>query len=183
MKLNEGLYSRCPKLYGKIWLLVWLPLGKYSVVSNRLSKTIQKLETSAIEAQSLAKSILIVLVSDRSDESFQLFWERVQLSKANLDVDDTQVSRKRKVPSRFKTGKRESHHYHENPEDKYNQVYYEAFDRIIACIRERFEQKDYQVYAKIKEILCFLPFTNKNDQKMLSIVSILSMVSIFVKHN
>ena len=63
---------------------------------DNLSKTIQKLETSAIEAQSLAKNVLSVLVSDRSDESFQLFWEKVQLSKVDLDVDDVQVSKKRK---------------------------------------------------------------------------------------
>ena len=121
--------------------------------TDNLSKTIQKPETSAVEPQSLAKSLLCVLVSDPSDESFQLFWERVQLSKVDLDVDDAQVSRKRKVPSRFKSGKHKSYHYHGNPEDKYEQVYYGAFDRVIACIRERFEQKDYQRYAKMQEVL------------------------------
>ena len=88
-------------------------------------------------------------MSDRSNESFQLFWERVQLSKVDLDINDAQLSRKMKVPSS------ESYHYYENPEDKYKQVYYEAFDRIIACIREVFEQKDYQVYDKMQEFLLF----------------------------
>ena len=82
--------------------------------------------------------------------------------------------------SRFESGERESYLYHENPGDKYKQVYYEATDRVIACIRERFEQKDYQVYAKMQEIP---PFTNKNVQKMTTVVSILSMVTIFVKHD
>ena len=104
---------------------------------------------SAVEAQSLSKSVLSVSVSNRSNESFQLFWERVQLSKVDLDINDAQLSRKMKVPSS------ESYHYYENPEDKYKQVYYEAFDRIIACIREVFEQKDYQVYAKMQEFLLF----------------------------
>ena len=40
-----------------------------------------------------------------------------------------------------------------NLREKYKQVYYEAFDRVIVCIREIFEQKDYQVYAKMQEIL------------------------------
>ena len=57
------------------------------------------------------------------------------------------------MPSRFQSGERESYHYQENPEDKYKQVYYEAFDRVIACIKKRFEQKDYHVYAKMLEIL------------------------------
>ena len=100
----------------------------------------------------------------------------------DLDVDDAQVSRKRKVPSRFGSGDRESYHSHENPGDKYKQVYYEAFDRVIACIRERFEQKDYQVYAKMQKIL-LSAVHNKNVQKIPSIVSILSMVTIFAKHD
>ena len=86
------------------------------------------------------------------------------------------------MPSRFGSGDRESYHSHENSGDKYKQVYYEAFDRVIACIRERFEQKDYQVYAKMQKIL-LSAVHNKNVQKMPSIVSILSMVTIFAKHD
>ena len=56
--------------------------------TDNLSKTIQNPETSAVEAQSLAKSVLSVSVSDRSNENFQLFWERVQLSKVDLDIND-----------------------------------------------------------------------------------------------
>ena len=139
---------------GKFGFLFGWRLGKLLLFQiDNLSKTIQKPETSAVEAQSLAKNALSVLVSDQSDESFQLFWEKVQLSKVDLDVDDVKLLRKRKVPSRFESSERESYHYHENPEDKYKQVYYEAFDRVIACIRERFEQKDYQMYAKMQEIL------------------------------
>ena len=134
---------------GKFGFLFGCHLGKLLLSQTyNLLKTIQKPETSAVKAQSLAKSLLSVLVTHLM-KSFQLFQERVQLSKVDLDVDDAQVSRKRKVPSRFESGKHESYHYHENPEDKYKQVYYGAFDRVIACIRERFEQKDYQMYAKM----------------------------------
>ena len=62
--------------------------------TDNLSKTIQKPETSAVEAQSLTKSVLSVLVSDRSDERFQLSWQRLRLSKVDFNVDDTQVSKK-----------------------------------------------------------------------------------------
>ena len=94
---------------GKLGFLSGCHLGKLLLFqTDDLSKTVKKTETSTIEVQSLAKGVLSVLLSDRSEESFQLFWERVQLSKADLDVDDTQVSRKRKVPSRFESSKRES---------------------------------------------------------------------------
>ena len=62
--------------------------------TDNLLKTIQKPETSAVEAQSLTKGVLSVLVSDRSDERFQLSWQRLRLSKVDFNVDDTQVSKK-----------------------------------------------------------------------------------------
>ena len=128
---------------GKFGFLFDCHLGKLLLSqTENLSKTIQKPETSAVEAQSLAKSILSVLVSDRSVKAFSSFG-RVLLSKIDLDVDDAQVSTKRKVPSRFESSKQESYHYNENPENKHKRIYYEAFDRVIACIRERFDQKGY----------------------------------------
>ena len=108
---------------GKLGFLFGCHLGKLLLSqTDNLSKTVKKTETSIIEVQSLAKNVLSVLLSDRSDESFQVFWERVQLSKADFDVDDAQVSRKRKVPSRFESSKRESYHYHENSENKHKQI-------------------------------------------------------------
>ena len=105
---------------GKLGFLSGCHLGKLLLSqTDNLSKTFKKTETSTIEVHSLAKGVLSVLLSDRSDESFQLFWERVQL----FDVDDAQVSRKRKVSSRFESSKRESHHYHENSENKHKQIY------------------------------------------------------------
>ena len=75
----------------KFGFLLGCHLGKLLLSqTDNLSKTMQKPEMSAVEAQSLAKSVLSVLVSDRSDESFHLFRERVQLSKVDLDVDDAQ---------------------------------------------------------------------------------------------
>ena len=47
------------------------------------------------------------------------------------------MPRMKKVPSRFESGELEPYHYHEKPEDENKQVYYKAFDRVIACIRER----------------------------------------------
>ena len=68
------------------------------------------------------------------------------------------------MSSRFDSDECQSYHYHENPEDKCKKVYYEAFDRLIACIRERFEHKDCQVYAKMQES-CFLPFLKHETKK------------------
>ena len=149
------LLKWCPKLYGQIWLLVWMPLGKTFVVSNRQSfknnpKTWDVCSRSTIIGQELLKFSSVRLIWWKLSA---LLGKSSALQSWYFDVDDAQVSRKRKIPSRFQSGERESYHYHENPDDKYKQVYYEAFDRVIAYIKKRFEQKDYHVYAKMLEIL------------------------------
>ena len=146
---------------GKFGFLFGCQLGKLLLSqTHNHSKTIQKPVTSAVEAQSLAKSILSVLVSDQPDENFQVLWERIQLSKVHLDVNDSQMSRKRKVPSRFESGKRESYYYHENQRINTNRFTMKLLI-VIACIREGFEQNGYWCMPKCKKS-CFLLFTNKN---------------------
>ena len=92
------------------------------------------------------------------------------------------MSRKKKVPSRFESGERESCHYHESPEDKYKQVYNETFDRLLFESGRDLSRKTTRCMPKCKKSF-FLLFTNKNVQKMTSVVSILSMVTIFVKRD
>lgn len=121
--------------------------------TDNLSKTIQKPQTSAVEAQSLAKCVLSVLASDRSDERFQLFWDKVQLAKSDLDIDDAQIPRKRKISSKFETGERGTYFYDDKPENMYKRVYFEGFDSVIAFIKDRFEQEDYKIYAQMQGIL------------------------------
>ena len=58
----------------KLGFLFDCHLGKLLLSqTDNLSKTVKKPERSTVETQSLAKSVLSVLVSDRPDESFELF--------------------------------------------------------------------------------------------------------------
>ena len=41
----------------------------------------------------------------------------------------------------------------ENVEEEYRRQYYAALDGIITCIKERFEQKDYEMYATLEQLL------------------------------
>ena len=41
----------------------------------------------------------------------------------------------------------------ENVEEEYRRQYYAAIDRVITCIKEQFEQKDYKMYAIHEQLL------------------------------
>ena len=38
-------------------------------------------------------------------------------------------------------------------EEEYRRQYYAALDSVITCIKERFEQKDYEMYATLERLL------------------------------
>ena len=41
----------------------------------------------------------------------------------------------------------------ENVEEEYQRQYYAALNSVITCIKERFEQKDYEMYATLEQLL------------------------------
>ena len=41
----------------------------------------------------------------------------------------------------------------ENFEEEYRRQYYAGLDSVITCIKERFEQKDYKMYATLEQLL------------------------------
>ena len=53
------------------------------------------------------------------------------------------------IPNRYMIGKAAAEH----PEEEYRRQYYAALDSVITCIKERFEQKDYEMYAIYEQLL------------------------------
>ena len=39
--------------------------------------------------------------------------------------------------------------YHDHPKASYHQMYFETFDDIINCIKDRFNQTDYEIYVPL----------------------------------
>ena len=75
---------------------------------DNLSRTLQKMDISAAEGQEVAALTVKTLMSIRSEESFQYFWEKALSHAQTLNVSDPQLPRKRKIPKRFETGSAEA---------------------------------------------------------------------------
>ena len=125
--------------------------------SNNLSKTLQNPKLSAVQGQDCAHKTVITLERIRNEESWNLFWDAVVAKATKLGADDPKLPRRRNAPKTkmndyFGYGEGEATHP-ETPQDMYRKPYYEALDLVITCIKDRFDQNDYKVYATLQDVL------------------------------
>lgn len=102
--------------------------------TDNLSKTLQNPSLLSLEAQCVADLTVRTLSSIRSDEAFWLFWQSLMIRLKEVNVDEPQLPRRRKVPARFEIGTSEGSHP-STPEDMYRQQYFDCLDCIVKCIK------------------------------------------------
>lgn len=142
---------------GKFSFLFGCLLGKKVLMqTDNLSRTLQSPELSAAEAHQVTKAVLCNLEKDRSDESFDSFWETVNTTKNDLDIDDATLPRKRRHPKHltdYHGYVTESEQNFKTEKDMYRPKYFEVYDFVIKAIIDRFDQPDYKMYAAIQNLL------------------------------
>ena len=129
-------------------------------LADNLCCTLQHKELSAAEGNSAALLTCDTLSTLQTTSEFEQFWHSVINKAEEVDIEEPVLPRRRKTPSRFDIGECSSHH-HESVKDYYRPQYFEAFDLIVACIRDRFDQPGYKVYCKLEKLL--LNAANKLD--------------------
>ena len=119
---------------------------------DNLSRTLQHKDLSAAEGQPVAALTITTLQSIRTDEMFDLFWEKVQMECEKLDVEEAKLPRARKAPKRYEIGQGDSS-YPDSPKALYRITYFEGLDLVVNAVKERFEQPGYLMYKNLQEIL------------------------------
>ena len=71
---------------------------------------------------------------------------------STLGISEPQLPWERRIPRHYEPGQAQSE-YHSAPSEYYRQMFYEALDLIIACIKDRFNLPGYQVYCKFQNVL------------------------------
>lgn len=120
--------------------------------TDNLSKSMQATHMPAIEAKELSELCVKVLQKMRDDGAFDLFWELCLTVQKEFDIADPVLERQHKRPRRYKNGAAEPH-YHEDPKSHYRAMYYQCLDAAISAITNRFQQKDYSLYANLEQVL------------------------------
>lgn len=128
--------------------------------ADNLSATLQTRKLSAAEGQSVAAMTINTLKGLRTEREFALFWSLVTKRAADNDVDEPRLPRRRKAPRRFEEGSADPT-YPETSEAYYRPIYFEALDFIVSAITDRFDQRDYRIYAKSEQLL--LKASNGDD--------------------
>ncbi len=62
------------------------------------------------------------------------------------------LERRRKRTKRYDDGEGEPH-FHEDVKDYYRSIYFQSLDAAMSTIRSRFQQDDYEIFAKMEELL------------------------------
>lgn len=120
--------------------------------SDNLSATLQKEEMSAAQAQNIAQMTLTALSSLRSDESFSLFWNKGLMLSKEVGVNEPTLPRQKKAPSRFENSS-DGHYFPTDVKEHYRTIYFLAIDTLTACLQDRFDQSDFNMYAKLEQVL------------------------------
>ena len=129
--------------------------------TDNLSQKLQGNQVTAVDAQVVSRACVTTLKSISSENEFNLLWNKVKQFVEKHKIDEPHLSHRQKHPvisnipqkhNRYMIGKVAGQHP-ENVEEEYQRQYYTALDSVITCFKERFEQKDYKMYAIHKQFL------------------------------
>jgi hypothetical protein len=113
--------------------------------SDNLSRTLQATSMSAAEGQKIARMTLSTMQSIRSDEMFALFWSSVKKRASDLNINEPDLPRQRRIPRRYDEGSANAD-FPSTTENHYKRIYFEALDLVMNGIKNRFDQPGYKVY-------------------------------------
>ena len=72
--------------------------------TDKLSQTLQQRSHSSTESHAVAMLSIETLRGLRTNSNFDLFWEKVDKPRDQIDVGDPQLPRRRKAPRRYEQG-------------------------------------------------------------------------------
>ena len=91
----------------------------------------------------------------KTDENCDLFWEDVKQKATKLDVDAPKLYWKRRAPTRTEElfGGKSAPDYDNDVISNYYRTYFETLDCIINPTADRYDQADFRIYVKLKNLL------------------------------
>ena len=114
--------------------------------TDKLSQTLQQPMLSSVEGHEVAMLTVKTLEGLRTDDNFDLFWQKVEKTRDQLDVDEPQLARRRKVPRRFEQGSAPAA-FAVSPKDEYRRVYFKALDLAVTT------RKVFRFFSNVEQLL------------------------------
>ena len=138
--------------------------------TDNLNQTLQGTQMMAIDAQVISRACITTLQSLRSEDEFNLFWAKVKQFATAHNVDAPSLPRRRNAPIKHMLGKAPSEHA-EKVKDDYRRKYYAVLDTVVSCIKERFEQPDYEIYSSLEQLLVKAAMAKSYDEQCVTVTT------------
>lgn len=120
-------------------------------ITEQLARTVQSQDILVQEACNAASATVSALKSNRNDEAFSKFFQRVcGVAKAN-GTDDPKLPRYGKIPARLDSGSQA--HQFNTPDDFFRQQYFLVIDTAAGEIERRFIQRDMSLAGTLEKLL------------------------------
>ncbi|CAI6369833.1 unnamed protein product [Macrosiphum euphorbiae] len=133
-------------------------------LTNSLSIHFQKKNANYSSVGILTNATLLELESLRNDDSYKLFWTKTEQFATKEDIRLPDITRKRKIPSRFGGGEATTI----NNISSYFKVsiYFPVLDIIINDIKTKFEENNITI---LNALQCSLSNKNCSDENILEV--------------
>ena len=122
--------------------------------ADNLSKTFQNPKLSTASGQEISSKTVETLQHIRNERDFNLFYDMVLKHKKHLGdrVAQPKLPRKRNAPRRFQIGATSPEHP-ASAKDQHRMEYFLALDYLINSITQRFQQKGYEMYRNLQDVI------------------------------
>lgn len=160
LKINKD-FSRCRvdvagflshfEKFDKFFILE--TLRQVFTILEDTSTQLQGSQLNFGKAESIITTLKGIFETARSSNRFDTLWNAATISAQNMELDQPELPRKRRMPARKTVGTAEPY-FPLKPEDTYRQLYFRLVDVVIAGLSNRFEPTETtQHLRKVEEFL------------------------------
>jgi len=102
-----------------------------------LNKDLQNSELSVNDSYRKIEGVMYYINVSR-DSKFEIIWQKSNDRVKELDIDEPQLPRQRKIPKRLDTSNTENLVF-KTPKEMYCKIYFEIYDRVLTSLNNRFD--------------------------------------------
>ncbi|CAF4162315.1 unnamed protein product, partial [Rotaria sordida] len=142
-------------------------MSEVFLITNILSKFLQKSGVSLTEAMAQVKMTICSLESMRNDDEFNRIWNETMNICAANDIDEPAEQRRRKIPARLGGGDILSTTL--SAKDNYRiNSFYAVLDLIITSIKERFNENSLSIMLLCEKLFLTNVFLNDLEAQQIA---------------
>ena len=146
-------------------------------ITDQLATQLQSVKLCAYDGKELAKNAIATLKVLKLE--FEKFWANVTASADELGVGKPRLKRKAQPPLRFQNENLIVAPGPSTAKDYYEEIYLDAFENIIKCLEERFDQKGLEMYDNLQQVLILAAKKEDYEEKLKEILYFSTQLRMF----